>query len=231
VGILLGWHLPAQGDVLVNGAPLEGQRLSALRSGTAWVDPAVQIWNRSLFDNLHYGVQSAGRKPLSTAIQGANLFDVLERLPDGLQTVLGEGGGLVSGGEGQRVRLGRAILRPDIRLVLLDEAFRGLDRPQRQALLVKAREHWADATLIFISHDVAETQAFDRVLVLEQGRIVEDAPPAQLLAQASRYRALLEAERSVREDLWANAQWRRLWLEDGELKEHSRTDGRPDDKD
>jgi ABC-type bacteriocin/lantibiotic exporter with double-glycine peptidase domain len=231
VGILLGWHLPAQGDVLVNGAPLTGQRLSALRSGTAWVDPAVQIWNRSLFDNLHYGVKSAGRKPLSTAIQGANLFDVLERLPDGLQTVLGEGGGLVSGGEGQRVRLGRSIMRPDVRLVLLDEAFRGLDRPQRQALLVKAREHWADATLIFISHDVAETQGFDRVLVMEQGRIVEDAPPAQLLAQASRYRALLEAERSVREDLWANAQWRRLWLENGELQEYSPSDGRPDDKD
>ena len=107
---------------------------------------------------------------------------------------------------------------------------RGLDRPQRQALLVKAREHWADATLIFISHDVAETQAFDRVLVLEQGRIVEDAPPAQLLTQASRYRAMLGAERVVREDLWADAKWRRLWLEDGELKEHSRTDGSPDNK-
>ena len=81
--------------------------MSALRAATAWVDPAVQIWNRSLLDNLHYGVQSADGKPLSAAIQGANLFDVLERLPDGLQTVLGEGGGLVSGGEGQRVRLDR----------------------------------------------------------------------------------------------------------------------------
>ena len=229
MGILLGWHRPAHGHVLVDGAPLEGQRLAALRSDTAWVDPAVQIWNRSLLDNLHYGVQRAGRKPLSAAIQRANLLDVLERLPDGLQTVLGEGGGLVSGGEGQRVRLGRAILRPDIRLAVLDEAFRGLDRTQRQALLRQAREHWAQATLIFISHDVAETQTFDRVLVIEQGRIVEDAPPAQLLAQASRYRALLEAETIVREDLWAAAEWRRLWLEDGELKERSRTDDKPDD--
>jgi len=104
--------------------------------------------------------------------------------------------------EGQQVRLGQSVLRPDIRLALLDEAFRGLDRPQRQALLV-----------------------------MEQGRIVEDAPPAQLLAQVSRYRALLEAERSVREELWADAEWRRLWLEDGELKEHSRTDDRPDNRD
>ena len=123
------------------------------------------------------------------------------------------------------------MLREDIRLVLLDEAFRGLDRVQRQTLLVQAREHWRHATLVFISHDVAETQAFDRVLVMEQGGIVEDAPPAQLLAQASRYRVLLEAERVVREDLWADAKWRRLRLEDGELKEQSRTDGRPDKKD
>ena len=107
----------------------------------------------------------------------------------------------------------------------------GLDRPQRQALLVQAREHWANATLIFISHDVAETQAFDRVLVMEQGRIVEDAPAAQLLAQASRYRALLLEEISVREELWADAEWRRLWLEDGELKEHSRTVDHPDNRD
>jgi ATP-binding cassette subfamily B protein len=225
VGILLGWHRPAQGSVLADGVPLEGQRLAALRSETAWVDPEVQIWNRSLLNNLHYGVQPADGTPLSVAIQRANLFDVLERLPDGLQTVLGEGGGLVSGGEGQRVRLGRSVLRPGIRLALLDEAFRGLDRPQRQSLLVQAREHWADATLIFISHDVSETQAFDRVLVIEQGRLVEDAPPAQLLAQDSRYHALLDAEKTVREDLWEDASWRRLWLEDGELKERSRTDG------
>ena len=107
----------------------------------------------------------------------------------------------------------------------------GLDRPQRQALLVQAREHWANATLIFISHDVAETQAFDRVLVMDQGRIVEDAPAVQLLAQASRYRALLLEEISVREELWADAEWRRLWLEDGELKEHSRTVDHPDNRD
>jgi cell division protein FtsL len=66
---------------------------------------------------------------------------------------------------------------------------------------------------------------------MEQGRIVEDAPPAQLLAQASRYRALLEAEKVVRETLWADAKWRRLWLEDGELKERSRTDDSPDNRD
>jgi cell division protein FtsL len=66
---------------------------------------------------------------------------------------------------------------------------------------------------------------------MEQGRIVEDAPPAQLVARASRYRALLEAETSVREGLWADAEWRRLWLEDGELKERSRTDGPADNKD
>ena len=63
------------------------------------------------------------------------------------------------------------------------------------------------------------------MLVIEQGHIVEDAPPAQLQQQDSRYRALLDAEKTVREDLWEDSSWRRLWLEDGELKERSRKDG------
>ena len=127
VGILLGWHRPASGRVLVDGWPLDGDRLEHLRRATAWVDPSVQLWNRSLLDNLRYGGSAAVSPPLDQVIETADLRDLLETLPDGLQTPLGEGGGLVSGGEGQRVRLGRGLLRPGVRLVILDEPFRGLD--------------------------------------------------------------------------------------------------------
>ncbi len=98
-------------------------------------------------------------------IDAAELQRVIERLPNGLETPLGEGGGLVSGGEGQRVRLARALLRSNVRLAILDEPFRGLDSEQRHALLARAREVWRDATLIFISHDIREAMEFDRVLV------------------------------------------------------------------
>jgi len=162
VGLLLGWHRPASGQVLVDGLPLDDLQLAHLRQETAWVDPAIQLWNRSLLDNLCYGAAGNHAPPVAIAMAQAELQSVLERLPDGLQTILGEGGGLVSGGEGQRVRFGRALVRPGVRLVILDEPFRGLDREHRRTLLERARQVWKGATLLCITHDVGATQGFAR---------------------------------------------------------------------
>lgn len=221
LGLLLGWHRPAAGRVLIDGEPLDGERLQALRRETAWVDPAVQIWNRSFLENLRYGgTDGLGGldRPLDGVVRQADLAGVLRKLPQGLQTALGESGGLVSGGEGQRVRFGRALLRPGVRLALLDEPFRGLDREQRRELLARARRHWRGATLLCVTHDVGETLGFERVLVVEGGHVVEDGRPEDLAATpGSRYRALLDAEREVREGLWASGAWRRLRMEKGNL--------------
>jgi len=226
VGLLLGWHRPAHGGVLVDGYPLNAHRLEQLRRQTAWVDPAVQLWNRSLLDNLCYGANGGASASVGWVVQQAELLRVLQKLPEGLQTRLGEGGGLVSGGEGQRVRFGRALLRHGTRLVILDEPFRGLDRDQRRVLMERAREHWRGITLLCITHDVGETLPFERVLVIERGRIAEDGSPATLAGQlGSRYAALLAAETQVREKLWSGALWRRQWLESGHLVEHSTGQG------
>jgi ABC-type bacteriocin/lantibiotic exporter with double-glycine peptidase domain len=220
VGLLLGWYRPATGSVIVDGEILDDSHLDQLRSRTAWVDPSVQIWNRPLVDNLKYGVSLQPRMTVEEVIDAAELRRVLERLPDGLATPLGEGGGLVSGGEGQRVRLGRALLRPGVRLVILDEPFRGLDIDQRRVLLQRAREVWRDATVLSISHDVQETLSFNRVLVIEAGRLVEDANPTVLAEhESSRFHAMLEAERAVREGLWSTNEWRHLRLDEGKLVE------------
>jgi ATP-binding cassette subfamily B protein len=111
------------------------------------------------------------------------------------------------------------MVRPLARLVILDEPFRGLDRARRRELLAQARQHWQRATLLCVTHDVGETLSFPRVLVIEEGRIVEDAPPAELAAQPdSRYRSLLDAEQVVRQNLWASTAWRRLVMEAGRLR-------------
>lgn len=219
VGLLLGWHRSSSGRILVDGKILDGELVQNLRLETAWVDPAVQLWNRSFYDNLRYGMEYVETPAVGTIIQKADLFDVLERLPEGLRTTLGEGGGLVSGGEGQRVRLGRAMLRPDVRLVILDEPFRGLDRPKRTRLLAEIRAFWQYATIFCITHDVSETLTFPRVLVIEDGRIIEDATPQRLASQPdSRYRSLLESEEDVRKMLWESTEWRRLVMEDGHAR-------------
>jgi ATP-binding cassette subfamily B protein len=215
-GLLLGWHRAASGRVLVDGAELDESRLAELRQHTAWVDPAVQVWNRPLAENLRYGSREAVE--IDKVIAAAELDRVVAMLPNGLETPLGEGGGLVSGGEGQRVRFGRALLRSGVRLAILDEPFRGLDLEQRHTLLVHARKAWRDATLIAISHDIQEALSFERVLVIEEGAVVEDGDPRELARDPdSRFHAMLDAERALREEFWEGVKWRRLRLENGQL--------------
>ncbi|WP_438024305.1 ATP-binding cassette domain-containing protein [Sorangium sp. So ce233] len=219
VGVLLGWHRASAGRVLVDGRPLDGERLRALREETAWVDPAIQIWNRSFLDNLRYGAPDDAAD-FGPVVEEAELREVLERLPEGQKTLLGEGGGLVSGGEGQRVRFGRAMMRSEARLAILDEPFRGLDRERRRALLARARRRFRRATLLCVTHDVGETRSFERVLVVDGGRVVEDGAPAELAARpGSRYRALLDAEAAVQRGLWSSGGWRRLKVVRGRIAE------------
>ncbi len=215
VSLLLGWLKPAQGSIFVDGKPLN---VEALRSSTAWVDPAVQLWNRSLLANVQYGADTAG-ETTGEAIDQALLRGVLESLPEGMQTKLGEGGALVSGGEGQRVRFARALLRPNARLVILDEPFRGLDREKRRQLLKRARHFWRGATLLCVTHDLAETQDFDQVVVIEGGRIAESGIPVALSNALSRYSQLLAAEEETRVGLWGGKHWRRVHVRAGRIVE------------
>ena len=224
VGLLLGWLRPSRGQIEVDGRALEGSWQLQLRQQSAWVDPSVMLWNRSLLDNLRYGApeDEAVHEPLPLAeiLAKARLREVLERMPDGLATLLGEGGGRVSGGEGQRARVGRALARKRARLVILDEPFRGLDHATRQELLAMVRQWWSGATLLWVTHDLAETESFARVLVIEDGRLVEDGAPAALGAQeSSRYAQLVRAAQEVRSREWAAAHWRRFWLTGKRIRE------------
>lgn len=218
LGLLLGWYRPAGGRILVDGAPLTEQILDQLRERIAWVDPAVQLWNRTLFENLLFGA-GAGTVPEPELLKSADLHGLLKKLPAGLQTELGENGGLVSGGEGQRVRLGRALHRRGVGLAILDEPFRGLDRQQRRDLMIRARAYWSNATLLCVTHDVGETLSFPRVLVVDSGRVVEDGIPEELVRRPdSTYRKLLLAEEEVSEEFWSNNGWQHLQLRDGQMR-------------
>jgi ABC-type bacteriocin/lantibiotic exporter with double-glycine peptidase domain len=222
VGLLLGWLRPARGEITIDGEPLDQLGIERLRRMTAWVDPAVSIWNKSLIDNLRYGNDSTQGWSLDAALRGADMLDMLEVLPAGLQTSLGEGGGLVSGGQGQRVRLARAMLRSGVRLAILDEPFRGLDRDRRARLLAESRRLWRNITLLCVTHDVEHTQAFDRVLVVENGKIIENGRPKDLIGNpTSRYSELLRADEENRTLLWSGEKWRSWWLADGRLVEKS----------
>ncbi|HEY3057252.1 MAG TPA: ABC transporter ATP-binding protein, partial [Thermoanaerobaculia bacterium] len=220
VGALLQFHHPVAGQILVDDHPLD----ESLRPMTAWVDPAVHLWNRSLLANIRYGSDESNNA-VGTALQAADLADLLAALPNGLQTDLGEGGALVSGGEGQRVRLARAMFRPEVRLVILDEPFRGLDRERRRDLLLRSRSSWRNVTLLCITHDIAETTLFDHVIVVEGGRIVEQGEPSALAARdTSRYRAMLDAEAALKRTTWSGDPWRRFRMSGGVVIEDQKVE-------
>ena len=224
VGLLLGWYRPDIGHIHVDGRDLCGRWLDELRRQTLWVDPAVQLWNRSLLENLRFG-SDGDHRPVGDAVEAAELDEVLARLPMGLQTPLGAGGALLSGGEGQRVRLGRAICRGSARLVIFDEPFCGLERSRREALLTAARRRWAQATFLCITHDIAHSLDFPRVLVVDHGRIVEDGQPQRLANRPdTRYARLLAAETRARARM-DGPEWRHLRLDHGQLIERARGEG------
>ena len=217
-GYLLGWYEASSGEFLLDGQAVTPESLLALRSGTAWVDPQVQIWNDTLFSNLRYGLGEGEALDAGRTVRQTNLSSVIERLPNGLQSHLGESGNLLSGGEGQRVRMGRAFGKVRPRLAILDEPARGLDRELRTEFARHARDVWKDTTLLCITHDIASTREFSRVLVVEDGQVVEDDDPEVLSSRPqSRYRKLLDLEDCVRNRLWQGTHWRRLALAGGRL--------------
>lgn len=223
LAVLLGLVDRSAGDVIADGRSIERYDLGRLRRETVWIDPSVQLWNRSLLDNVRFGNPGGARQALEPVLDEVQLGDLLERLPQGLSTELGESGARVSGGEGQRVRLARALLRRGARLVLLDEAFRGLDRGARRKLSRSVRARVGQATVIEVTHDVSDTTDFDRILVIEDGRLVEHDTPAALLARhGSRYAALVEADRAVQEDVWGAKHWKRLVVDGAAVVTHER---------
>lgn len=220
LGLLLGWYRPSGGTLQVDGEDFEHLNIEALRRQTAWVDPTVRLWNQTIASNLTYGQDGVRSADLSQALAASELDSVLERLPEGLQTSAGEGGIRLSGGEGQRLRFARALLRKGVRLALLDEPFRGLDRGARRRLLERARRHWKGATLLCVTHDVSETRGFDEVLVIEEGRLLERGTPEELLAKSgSRYRALLLGDELAQRSLREGEGWRRWRVESGRVIE------------
>jgi ATP-binding cassette subfamily B protein len=220
LGLLLGWHRPCRGQVWVEGSKPLSQVLGDLRRQTAWVDPSVQLWNRTFLANLRYGAEERGGADLGGVLADAALLEVVETLPEGLQSSVGESGKRLSGGEGQRLRLGRAMARSGVRLAILDEPFRGLERDRRLHLLAAARRRFRHATLLIVTHEIEDALELDRVLVVEGGKVVESGDPRALAErEGSRFGALLEARREVREAAFHEIPWRRLHLEHGRLEE------------
>jgi ATP-binding cassette, subfamily B, bacterial len=180
---------PDYGRVLLDGVDLRNADPADIRERIAMVPQDSVMFAASARDNLRYGNWDASEDELWRAARDANAEEFLRALPDGLDTYMGEGGARLSGGQRQRIAIARALLR-DAPLLLLDEATSALDAESErlvQDALDRLMEH---RTTIVIAHRLATVRAADRIVVMSEGRIVEEGTHASLSARGGLYARL-----------------------------------------
>ena len=180
---------PQAGRLLLDGVDLRDADPADVRQRIAMVPQETVIFAASARDNLRYGNWDAREEHLWQAARDANAEDFLRALPDGLDTFMGEGGARLSGGQRQRIAIARALLR-DAPLLLLDEATSALDAESERLVQDALDRLMADRTTIVIAHRLATVRAADRIVVMDEGQIVEEGTHASLTARGGLYARL-----------------------------------------
>jgi ATP-binding cassette, subfamily B, bacterial len=181
---------PTRGVVRIDGQDLATVTQSSLCAAIATVPQDVLLLHRTLSENIRYGRPEATPEEVAAALDDASCTEIVEPMPDGLQTVVGDRGVKLSGGQRQRIAIARAILK-GAPILLLDEATSSLDSASEQLIQAALARLMRGRTVVAIAHRLSTLQSFDRIVVLNHGRIVDDGPPDVLAARPGLYRDLL----------------------------------------
>jgi ATP-binding cassette subfamily B protein/subfamily B ATP-binding cassette protein MsbA len=186
VSLVPRFHDPLSGQVLLDGHDLRELSLSFVRSQVALVLQEALVFSGAIWENIAYGLADAGRGEAIAAAQAVGIHDLIESLPDGYDTLVGERGATLSGGQRQCISIARAVLH-NAPIVILDEPTSGLDA-FTERIVMEALQRLTDGrTTLIIAHRLTTITSADSILVLDHGRVVQWGTHEQLLAQRGRY--------------------------------------------
>ncbi|MFB0922880.1 MAG: ABC transporter transmembrane domain-containing protein [Alphaproteobacteria bacterium] len=191
--LLLRFYDPASGQLTLNGVDLRELDPSDLRSHIGLVPQEPVVFSASAFENIRYGRPGASDAEVRAAAEAASASDFLDALPDGFDTFLGEKGVRLSGGQRQRIAIARAILR-DPNVLLLDEATSALDAESERAVQTALAGLMHNRTTLVIAHRLATVMAADRIVVIDEGRIVAEGTHESLVMEGGLYARLAELQ-------------------------------------
>jgi ATP-binding cassette subfamily B protein len=187
---------PTCGRILIDEQDISGVTQDSLRNSIAVVHQDVALFHRSVLENLRYGRPDASDEDVYEAAASARCTEFIARLPDGFHTIVGERGMKLSGGQRQRLAIARAFLR-DAQIILFDEATSSLDSESEQLVQEALMQLIRNRTMIAVAHRLSTLSRFDRIIVLDRGRIVEDGAPQELLGRDSIYRQMVGRQSAV----------------------------------
>lgn len=191
--LLQRFYDPQAGRILIDSQDIARVTLESLRTLIGFVPQDISLFHRSIMDNIRYGRPEATEEEVVAAAAAARCLGFIEAAPQGFATVVGERGVKLSGGQRQRIAIARAFLK-NAPILLLDEATSALDIESEEAIRAALDRLMRGRTVIAIAHRLSTLRGFDRILVLQVGRIVEDGRPDQLMGRAGAYRQLIERE-------------------------------------
>ncbi len=193
LALLQRFHALDRGSILIDGQDIAQVTQDSLRRAISFVPQDISLLHRSILENIRYGRPDASDGEVKAAAEAARCRDFIEALPSGFGTIVGDRGTRLSGGQHQRIAIARAILK-DSPIVLLDEATSSLDSESEEKIRQALDRLMQGRTVIAIAHRLSTLRDFDRIVFLNQGRVVQDGPPNELLRQGGPYRALVENE-------------------------------------
>ena len=189
--LMARFYDPQSGSITVGGHDLKEMTCDSLLKNISMVFQNVYLFNDTIRANILFGKLDATEEEMIAAAKKARCHDFIMAMPKGYDTVVGEGGGTLSGGERQRISIARAILK-DAPIIILDEATASID-PENEHLIQQAiSELTRGKTIIIIAHRLATIENADQILVLDDGRIVQQGTHAQLVREEGRYRRFVE---------------------------------------